>query len=129
MRIEHIAIWTRHLEEMREFYEKYFEATANRKYMHQHDSYASYFLNFADGARLELMYRDDLADRPLTGDTRVVGLTHLAIKVESEAAVDSLAKRLAGDGYNLAKQPGRTGDGYYECSVCDPDGNLVEITA
>jgi lactoylglutathione lyase len=42
--------------------------------------------------------------------------------------VDSLTARLRQDGYRVVGEPRRTGDGYYESVVLDPDGNRVEIT-
>lgn len=129
MKIEHIAVWTRQLELMRDFYVKYFNAKAGDRYSHQHDSFASYFLSFPDGgARLEIMQMEDVAGRVNQPSTKVVGLTHLAIEVATRDDVDSLAARLQQDGFELEKQPHLTGDGYYECAVYDPDGNIVEIT-
>jgi lactoylglutathione lyase len=48
--------------------------------------------------------------------------------VGSEQGVDSLTSRLREDGYAVVDGPRRTGDGYYESVVLDPDGNRVEIT-
>jgi len=33
------------------------------------------------------------------------------------------------DGVTVLDGPRRTGDGYYECVVLDPEGNRVEVTA
>jgi len=58
-----------------------------------------------------------------------MGLTHLAVSVGSESGVDELTHRLRRDGYEALDGPRRTGDGYYERVVLDPDGNRIEITA
>jgi lactoylglutathione lyase len=57
-----------------------------------------------------------------------MGLTHLALSVGSEQLVDELTAPLRTAGYQVLDGPRRTGDGYYESVVCDPDGNRVEIT-
>jgi lactoylglutathione lyase len=58
-----------------------------------------------------------------------MGLTHFAIALGSELAVDDLTRRLKADGYPVLDGPRRTGDGYYESVALDPDGNRIEITA
>lgn len=54
MKIEHIAMYTSDLEKTKEFFIKYFEATANSKYHNKKTNFQSYFLTFDDGARLEI---------------------------------------------------------------------------
>jgi lactoylglutathione lyase len=51
----------------------------------------------------------------------------VAISVGSRDHVDELTARLRQDGYPVLDGPRRTGDGYYESVVLDPDGNRVEI--
>jgi lactoylglutathione lyase len=128
-RIEHIALWTRDLPRLRDFYVAYFGARAGADYRNEAKDFASCFLEFDGGARLELMRSGclDLADAAAGAQRH--GLTHVAISVGSEAGVDALTKRLAADGYPVLDGPRRTGDGYYESVVLDPDGNRVEVTA
>jgi len=63
----------------------------------------------------------------LAPGTQRLGLTHLAISVGSERLVDELTQRLRNDGISVIDGPRRTGDGYYESVVIDPDGNRIEI--
>jgi lactoylglutathione lyase len=58
-----------------------------------------------------------------------MGLTHVALSLGSQARVDALTARLAAEGVPVLDGPRRTGDGYYESVVLDPDGNRVEVTA
>ena len=126
MRIEHVALWARDIDTVAEFYAKYFGARAGQLYRNPAKGFASRFLEFASGARLEVMTRTGI-DTPATGER--LGLAHVAIAVGSEASVDSLAARFAADGVAVLDGPRRTGDGYYECVVRDPEGNRVEIAA
>ncbi|MEZ5069937.1 MAG: VOC family protein [Bacteroidales bacterium] len=127
MKIEHLALWTRDLENMKRFYEKYFGMTAGERYYNPQKHFSSYFLTFSHGARLELMHRSDIRsgkDDP----ARTYGFTHFAISVGSRDKVDHLTRILREAGYDIPGEPRVTGDGYYESVICDPEGNRVEIT-
>ena len=128
MHIHHIAIWTQDLEKLKSFYETYFEAKAGEKYSNPAKRYESYFLTFDSGAKLELMHRPDIPLRPGESQTQFSGYAHISIATGSVEQVDHLTLRLQNDGYPLMDGPRRTGDGYYESLVLDPDGNRVEIT-
>ena len=129
MHIEHLAIWVRDLERMRLFYETYFGAVANDKYVNSRKGFSSYFLSFPDGGpRLELMQMTGVTDGRSNGADQFIGLTHLAFSVGSESAVDTLTERFRADGLTIVGEPRRTGDGYYESVVLDPEGNQLEIT-
>lgn len=128
MKIEHIAIWTDDLERLREFYEKYFCASAGEKYRNPVKHFESYFLTFETGPRLEVMSTPGLARRDADVLKQFTGLAHFAISVGSKANVDLLTEKFRADGFTIAGEPRTTGDGYYESVVLDPDGNRIEIT-
>ena len=127
MRIEHVAIWTTDLARCKHFYTSYFGATAGPAYRNPGKGFESCFLSFTDGARLEAMTTTSLPLVELPPGTQRLGLTHLAISVGSERLVDELTQRLRNDGIVVVDGPRRTGDGYYESVVIDPDGNRIEI--
>jgi lactoylglutathione lyase len=124
--IEHVAIWTDDLERLRTFYERYLGGVAGERYENESTGFRSYFLDLG-GARLELMQMPTVAERAV-GDQQRLGLAHIAFALGSEEAVDELTKLLRSDGYAILDGPRRTGDGYYESVVRDPDGNRVELT-
>ncbi len=128
MRIEHLAIWTADLERLKAFYERYFEGQPGAPYYNPRHEFRSYFLTFASGARLELMQMPSIPASRNDVDAQFTGLIHIAFAVGSAAAVDALTARLRADGYRVVGEPRTTGDGYYESSVLDPDGNRIEIT-
>ena len=129
MRIEHIAIWTHQLEALKAFYETYFGAQAGAKYINPAKQFESYFLTFDSGARLELMTRPDIPASTNNVDKQHIGIIHFAMAVGTEKDVDTLTTRLKEDGHPVLDGPRRTGDGYYESVVLDPDKNRIEITA
>jgi lactoylglutathione lyase len=129
MRIEHIALWTDDLERLRAFFVGYFGARVGARYENTAKGFSSYFLSFDDGARIEIMHSITAQPTALPAGAQRMGLTHLAMSVGSDAAVDALTQRLRDDGYPILDGPRRTGDGYYESVVLDPDGNRIEITA
>ncbi|WP_306303120.1 VOC family protein [Prevotella falsenii] len=56
------------------------------------------------------------------------GLAHFAISLGSEERVIQLTEQLRKDGYEVFSEPRRTGDGYFESAIADPEGNYVELT-
>ena len=58
MHIEHVGLWVHDLEAMKAFYQTMFQATAGELYENHKKGFQSYFLTFADGARLEIMHQD-----------------------------------------------------------------------
>ncbi len=128
MQIEHIAIWVNDLEQMKFFYEKYFNGTAGELYHNTTKNFKSYFLSFDTGCRLELMHRPIIPQNINDLSKEYIGLIHFAISVGSKERVDELTEQLRKEGYEVAGEPRTTGDGYYESVVLDPEKNRIEIT-
>ena len=127
-RIAHVALWTRDVERIRDFYVRHFGARAGEPYRNPARGFDSCFLEFEGGARLEIMRTTQLELAEARPGAQRHGLTHIAVSVGSEARVDSLTGELRAAGFPVVDGPRRTGDGYYESVVLDPDGNRIEIT-
>ncbi len=125
MKIEHIALWVNDIEQMKSFYSIYFLAVPSEKYYNPQKQFSSYFLSFKSGARLEIMNKPDLET---LSDTKRYGWAHIAISAGSKEEVEILTEKLRKDGYTVTGNPRTTGDGYYESTVLDPEGNQIEIT-
>lgn len=126
MQLTHIAIWTNELERSREFYTKYFNGTSNEKYVNPKKGFASYFITFEGGASLEIMQRTDVTEER---SGLFIGLAHFAFSVGSKEKVNQMIEMFRSEGYTITGEPRTTGDGFYEGSVEDPDGNIVEVIA
>lgn len=129
MKIEHIAIWVSDLENMKAFYEKYFQAKAGAKYVNPKKQFQSYFLQFREGSRLELMQKQSIPPNLNSTKKEYLGIIHFAISVGSKEKVDALTEKLRTDGFSIIGEPRTTGDGYYESVILDPEDNRVEIMA
>lgn len=127
-RIEHVALWVQDLEGFCAFYERHFHAAVGQLYENQAKGFASRFLSFPSGARIEAMTTTRLAPTRHAPGAERMGLTHLAFSLGSEAVVDDLTSRLRESGIAVVDGPRRTGDGYYESVVLDPEGNRIELT-
>jgi lactoylglutathione lyase len=128
MKIEHIALWASDLEATKDFYTRYFGGKAGDKYVNPNHGFASYFVTFETGTRLEIMHMPSVPDNANDVERQALGWIHIAFAVGSKESVDTLTERLRIDGYRVIGEPRTTGDGYYESVVLDPEGNRVEIT-
>jgi lactoylglutathione lyase len=129
MQIEHLAIYTHQLAQMRQFYIDWFNAASNEKYHNPTKKFSSYFLQFESGARLELMEKESVAANLNNPAIEHTGLTHFAFRLPSRQAVDELCARMKAANIPVLDGPRQTGDGYYEFLLQDPDGNRIEVTA
>ncbi|MBX2970487.1 MAG: VOC family protein [Cyclobacteriaceae bacterium] len=129
MTLEHVAIWTNKLEQLKEFYVTYFDGLSNEKYINPQKQFSSYFIRFKSGARLELMSRPDIPVNVNDSiDKQYLGIIHLAFGVDTMEEVDRKAEELKKAGVKILSGPRKTGDGYYEFETLDPDNNRIEVT-
>jgi lactoylglutathione lyase len=126
VRIEHVALWVRDLEGMRDFYVASLDGESGALYVNPRTGFRSYFISFGGGARLELMRRAAEADGP-PPESRDVGYAHVAFRLGSRGAVDAAVARLEAQGVTIVGRARVTGDGYYEAVIADPEGNRVEL--
>ena len=127
MRIEHVALFCKDLEQMRQFFLDYFETTSNEQYHNPRTGLKTYILTFPNGgARLELMQRPDTVDADPSKPN--IGFIHVSFAVGSKEAVDAKTIELRDAGYQVTSGPRTTGDGYYESCILGPEGIQIEIT-
>ena len=69
MKVEHIGLYVSDLEAAKRFFVDYFGARAGEGYRNAAKGFASYFLTFDGGARIEVMTRQDEN-----------GITHLGLR-------------------------------------------------
>ncbi|MDF1549829.1 MAG: VOC family protein [Bacteroidales bacterium] len=125
MNIHHLAIWTKNIETMKDFYTKYFQCKAGKRYLNEAKGFSSYFLSFESGAKIELMKINEINE---DCEGNKLGLTHFAIALGSIENVNHLTQLIEIDGHTIISYPRTTGDGYYESVIADPENNLIELT-
>lgn len=127
--LDHIAIWTPDIEVLRDYYTEYFNGRSNEKYVNHETGFASYFITFESGSRLEIMQRpgipENLNDRELK---QHIGIIHLAFGVPDMESVIKKSEELQKAGFRILRGPRTTGDGYFEFETLDPDNNRIEVT-
>jgi lactoylglutathione lyase len=128
MTIDHVAIWTTRLEQLKDYYVMYFNGRANEKYINKETLFESYFITFDSGARLELMKKPDIpANLNDSEGKQYQGFTHISFGVESMEMVAAKSKELSEAGFKILRGPRKTGDGYFEFETLDPDNNRIEV--
>ena len=130
MKLEHVALWTHHLELLREYYVTHFQGKAGPLYHNPAKQFQSYFITFPNGLRLELMTAPAVPfHHNDTIDAQYTGWIHVAFEVDSKEEVERRAGALQRHGYRILDGPRMTGDGYYEFTTLDPDNNRLEVSA
>ena len=152
MKIDHVALFCRDLEAMRQFFLDYFEAVSNEQYHNPRTGLRTYILSFPPGgARLELMKQreqseacfDSAESRQKSTEGQVmsrpdtieadpskphIGFIHVSFDVGSKEEVDAKTIELRDAGYQVVSGPRTTGDGYYESCILGPEGIQIEVT-
>jgi lactoylglutathione lyase len=129
MRLEHVAIWVRDLEWLRDFYVLVLGGESGSLYENPRTGFRSYFISFGEGARLELMSRPADQAEHRSQDDHSLGYAHVAFRLGTREAVDVMVARLEAQGRGILERPRVTGDGYYEAIIADPEGNTIELVA
>lgn len=129
MRIEHVALWTYQLERSKDFYTRFFGGAAGAKYRNEAKGFESYFVSFDDGARLELMQIPGIPASADSVEKQFTGFIHVAFEMRDRAEVERVTEEVRRGGFRVLEEPRATGDGYYESTVLDPDGNRIEIAS
>jgi lactoylglutathione lyase len=106
IKLNHIALYVNNLEKMRLFYEMYFNAKASKIYHNPKTGLKTYFLEFSDSCRIEIMTKDNLSN--IAKELNNVGYIHIAFSVGSKDKVDELTKSLESDGYKIISNPRTT---------------------
>ncbi|HLN55603.1 MAG TPA: VOC family protein [Bacteroidales bacterium] len=128
MTLDHIAIWTRNLEQLKDFYVKFFDGSANEKYVNRETGFESYFVSFGSGSRLEIMQLPGIPENLNDTVKQHIGIIHLAFGVATIEQVISKSEELGKAGFRILRGPRKTGDGYFEFETLDPDNNRIEVT-
>ena len=125
VQINHIGLYVQDIELERQFFEKYFGASSGEMYHNPLKGFFSYMLSFGNDAKLEIMHRESFSGHHQNDK---FGYAHIALSVGSKNNVDSITSKLKNDGFEVLDGPRTTGDGFYESSVADYEGNVIEIT-
>ena len=128
MKIDHIAIYAEDMEEMKHFFLAFFGGKASKIYKNKKTGFSSYFIQFEDHTRLELMHRYNVVQTMKTLGYPA-GLHHVCFSVGSIEQVDKITALLNDKGYEILSPPRTTGDGYYESCISGPERIIIEITA
>ena len=130
MTIDHVAIWTSQLERLKDYYIRYFNGRANKKYLNRERHFESYFVSFDSGTRLELMQMPGIPENlndPV--EKQYQGIIHISFGMENMDLVNEKFNELKKDGFKILRGPRKTGDGYWEFETLDPDNNRIEVSA
>ena len=122
MKMHHVAFWTHQLDVMEDFYSRHLDGKV--LFRHAIGDFRCTFMSLDDSVKIELMTRTNLGAPDLA---ERIGYSHLSLEVETKARVDELTEIFRAAGIPIDKDKEQYDDGFYESSIRDPDGNIIEI--
>lgn len=122
MKLHHIAFWTNDIERLVAFYQLHFDGKI--LFSHQDGNFRCTFISICSSIRLEFMTKKDLRNA-MPEDK--VGFSHLSLQLNTKDEVNDLTDYFIAQGITLEKNKIQYDDGFYESSVFDPDGNIIEL--
>ncbi len=122
--VSHIALYAEDPVSVAAFWTEDLGAAGGETYHNPKTGLTSIFLALPGGGRVEVMHDGRHGKRT----ENVTGYHHIAVSLGSEKAVDDLTESLRDRGVRVVSGPRRTGDGYYESVIEDPEGNRIELT-
>ena len=122
MKLHHIAFWTRNIDVLEEFYVKYFNGKV--LFRHSKDDFKCVFLEIYNSIKIELMTRIKLSTKDLE---ERIGYSHLSFELNSKKEVNELTDFFIKENVTIEKNKEQYDDGFYESSIRDPDGNIIEL--
>jgi len=122
MKLHHIAFWTRDIQGLEDFYVTYFDGKV--LFRHSIGDFRCVFLEVFGSVKLEIMTRTAIADYDLE---ERVGYSHISIELDSREQVNELTDFFIKENIRIEKNKEQYDDGFYESSIRDPDGNIIEL--
>lgn len=97
MKIVNVGIYVKDLENVKAFFEQYFDAKVDAVLNDEKNDYYSYILSLGEGALIELMNKPSIADEPK--DPNRTGLAHININVGSRERFDEITAEFKKENY------------------------------
>ncbi len=125
MKIDHVTIWCKDIDEMRDFYETYFlgESTTIKS----NDNEIEYILTFPK-SDFRLKLQTNVEVTKFHKDKRY-GLSRIGFLLDSHHAVDELTELIKNGGYKIFSVPKLDQNNKYTSSVVDVEGNVIQLTS
>lgn len=111
MKIVNVGIYVKDIEEVKFFFEHYFEAKVHAVLDDEKNSYYSYILSLGEGAFIELMNKPSIVDE--AKDPNRTGFAHINIQVDSRERFKEVVEEFKKEGYVIQYEtysPGGAGE-------------------